>query len=100
MEDENYVVNPYARKNPTNVTGQFTSASTPFANLAAQGYNMTQQMAARKGKAASEEPGHRENSGFGANNLVHLANEERGRFDDLEVDGDRKPDFSKLAGSF
>jgi len=31
---------------------------------------------------------------------VHLANEERGRFDDLEVDGARKPDFSKLAGSF
>lgn len=100
MEDENYVVNPYARKNPTAVTSQFTSASTPFANLAAQGYTMTQQMAARKGKAASEDSQHRANSGFGANNLVHLANEERGRFDDLEVDGDRKPDFSKLAGTF
>ena len=34
MDDETYVVNPYARKHATQVSSQFTSASAPFANLA------------------------------------------------------------------
>jgi hypothetical protein len=27
---------------------------------------------------------------------VHLSNEERGRFDELEFDSEQKPDFTKL----
>lgn len=96
LDDENYVVNPYARKQATQVSSQFTSASTPFANLAAQGYSKAQQMArkAQVPKSQSEQTyevaDHRQNNGFGANNLVHLSNEERGRFDDIEVNNDQK----------
>jgi len=38
MDEETYVVNPYARKHTTQVAGQFTSASTPFANLASTSF--------------------------------------------------------------
>lgn len=39
-----------------------------------------------------------EHSGFGSSNLEHLANEERGRFDDLEMDADAaKNPYTKLA---
>lgn len=92
-DNEHYVVNPYARHSATKITSQFTSASTPFANLAAQSYEKAQQLA-RKGQNNSEQPtgsaGHRDNRGFGANNLVHLANEERGRFDDVNFNNDTK----------
>lgn len=44
-DNENYVVNPYARHNATKISNQFTSASTPFANLAAQSYEKAQQLA-------------------------------------------------------
>jgi len=39
---------------------------------------------------------HRSNNGFGGNNLEHLENEERGRFDDIDLEGN-KNDFSLLA---
>jgi hypothetical protein len=45
MDDETYVVNPYARKHATQVSGQFTSASAPFANLASTSYMQAQQLA-------------------------------------------------------
>jgi len=38
MDEETYVVNPYARKHSTQVSGQFTSASTPFSNLASASF--------------------------------------------------------------
>ena len=40
---------------------------------------------------------HRANSGFGGNNLEHLANEERGRFDDIDLEASNKSDFQLLA---
>ena len=102
MDDENYVVNPYARKTANQTTAQFTSASTPFVNLASQSYDTARQLARKaqnsKG-SASVGPDHRQNAGFGANNLEHLGNEERGRFDDLEVETPARPDFTKL-GNF
>lgn len=103
MDDENYVVNPYARKAANQTSAQFTSASTPFVNLASHSYDKAKLLArkAQNSKGASQDGAdHRQNAGFGANNLVHLSNEERGRFDDLEVDDTAdKPDFTKL-GSF
>lgn len=103
MEDENYVVNPYARKTANRTSSQFTSASTPFVNLAAQSYDKAKQIARKQQNSkASTSPGsdHRQNAGFGANNLDHLSNDERGRFDDIEVDNTaKKPDFNML-GNF
>ena len=40
---------------------------------------------------------HRQDNGFGGNNLEHLACEEKGRFDDIDVEGSRKGDFALLA---
>ena len=48
MEDENYTVNPYARKTANRASSQFTSASTPFVNLAAQSYDKAKQLAQKK----------------------------------------------------
>ena len=42
---------------------------------------------------------HRQNNGFGANNLVHLSNEERGRFDDIEINNDQKPNLANFPQS-
>jgi hypothetical protein len=36
---------------------------------------------------------HRKDNGFGGNNLEHLANEERGRFDDIDLEGTNKGEF-------
>jgi len=94
MEDENYVVNPYARKTANRASSQFTSASTPFVNLAAQSYDKAKQLAQKN----TPKTDHRDNSGFGANNLVHLANEERGRFDN-DIENDQAASFNML-GNF
>ena len=94
MEDENYVVNPYARKTANRASSQFTSASTPFVNLAAQSYDKAKQLAQKN----TTKTDHRDNSGFGANNLVHLANEERGRFDN-DIENDQAASFNML-GNF
>ena len=40
---------------------------------------------------------HRSNAGFGGNNLEHLANEERGRFDDIDLEATNRNDFQLLA---
>ena len=40
---------------------------------------------------------HRRDTGFGGNNLEHLATEERGRFDHIDVEGTKHSDFSLLA---
>jgi hypothetical protein len=37
-----------------------------------------------------------EHAGFGSGNLEHLANEERGRFDDFDVEAAKNP-YSNLA---
>lgn len=97
MEDENYVVNPYARKTANRASSQFTSASTPFVNLAAQSYDKAKQLTSKSQKNDSDTASsHRDNAGFGGNNLDHLSNEERGRFDDMETN---KPSFNML-GNF
>lgn len=100
-DDEDRVVNPYAKMTPTQVTSQFTSASTPFVNLAAVSYAKAQQLSLNaqnsviKAQYGNQVSGHRENRGFGANNLEHLGNEERGRFDNMCTD--KKADFSLLS---
>jgi len=95
MEDENYVVNPYARKTANRASSQFTSASTPFVNLAAQSYDKAKQLTRKPQKDDSDSVSdHRDNAGFGANNLVHLSSDERGRFDDMETN---KASFNMLA---
>lgn len=87
LDDESFVVNPHARKHASQASSQFTSASAPFSNLAAKGQSM----------ALKRVPEHRsDDSGFGSQNLAHLANEERGRFDDL-VCGGNKPDFTQFS---
>ena len=98
MEDENYTVNPYARKTANRASSQFTSASTPFVNLAAQSYDKAKQLAQKKKGDSESVSDHRDNAGFGANNLVHLSNEERGRFDDMQHD-DKATSFNML-GNF
>ena len=40
---------------------------------------------------------HRRDTGFGGNNLEHLVEEERGRFDDIDMERTKKSDFTLLA---
>lgn len=65
MDEETYVVNPYARKHATQVAGQFSSASTPFANLASTSFIKAQQIANKakntKKSDPSNVPEHRQN---------------------------------------
>lgn len=96
LDEDTNVVNAYAQKQANRFSSQFTSASTPFANLAAESYMAAHEFA-RKAQGLRKEVNntcssneHRGNSGFGANNLVHLADEERGRFDDLQIDSSTK----------
>lgn len=95
--DEEDIVNPYAFKTPTQVTGQFTSASTPFVNLAATSYAKAQQFTLMPNNTGKEVPSHRVNAGFGANNLSHLGKEEKGRFDDPLNESAQNPNFSLLS---
>lgn len=88
MDYENYVVNPNQSK---------SASFTPSTPIASHSYTKAQRIANAKNVKNTSE--HRNNDGFGANNLVHLANEDRGRFDDIQFDNEQKTttDFALLS---
>lgn len=70
-------------------------AASSEAPLSSQQYSKAQLLAdAQRNQKRSD---HRMNSGFGGNNLEHLAMEERGRFDHIDIEGNNKNNFHLLA---
>lgn len=92
MDYENYIVNPNQAK-AVSFTPQ--APSTP---IASHQYVKAQRLSNASTNSKKETNDHRDNSGFGANNLEHLSNGERGRFDDINFDNENmKTDFALLA---
>ena len=88
MDNKNFVVNPYQQNSACPKT-PIDNAHAKAKNIA--NFNLLSNKSTDKTREGSM------NYGFGGNNLDHLSNDERGRFDSIQVDDEQKSDFALLA---
>lgn len=85
--DKQFVIKP--SDNEKDMRRATTGPNTPMTSE----HEARAQLSGRRSVVAD----HRTNNGFGGNNLEHLANEERGRFDNIDLEQSNKNDYSLLA---